>query len=149
VGPRAGAGDAQQLSYAGLNAAANRLAHVLQAEGVQPGEVVAIGLTRPLELAVAQRPGSSSRPSGFVELRPMNPPATGDVGIEVQGPRTTVRLQLPGVELPDLVRLSRAWTHDPDHSSDVDSGGRRRGFGSRNVTGTIVVPHVDFVFVPI
>jgi hypothetical protein len=46
--------------------------------------------------------------SGFVELRPMNPPATGDVVIEVEGPRTTVRLRLPGVELPDLVRLSRA-----------------------------------------
>jgi hypothetical protein len=28
--------------------------------------------------------------------------------IEVEGPRTTVRLRLHGVELADLVRLSRA-----------------------------------------
>jgi hypothetical protein len=63
------------------------------------------GLKQHLE--AADRTDSSAR-SGFVELRPMNPPATGDVVIEVEGPRTTVRLRLPGVELPDLVRLSRA-----------------------------------------
>jgi hypothetical protein len=58
-------------------------------------------------LEVADRTDSGAR-SGFVELRPMYPPATGGVVIEVEGPRTTVRLRLPGVEWPDLVRLSRA-----------------------------------------
>jgi len=59
-------------------------------------------------LEAADRTGRSGARSGFVELRPINPPASGDVVIEVEGPRTTVRLRLPGVELPDLVRLSRA-----------------------------------------
>ena len=60
-------------------------------------------------LEAADRTDRSAR-SGFVELKPRNPPASGDVVIEVEGPRTTVRLRLPGVELPDLVRLSRALT---------------------------------------
>ena len=61
------------------------------------------GLKQHLE--AADRSGARS---GFVELRPMNPPASGDSVIEVEGPRTIVRLRLPGIELPDLVRLSRA-----------------------------------------
>jgi hypothetical protein len=64
------------------------------------------GLKQHLE--AADRTGRSGARSGFVELRPMNPPASGDSVIEVEGPRTTVRLRLHGVELPDLVRLSRA-----------------------------------------
>ena len=64
------------------------------------------GLKRHLE--AADRTGSGGARSGFVELRPMYPPASGDSVIEVEGPRTTVRLRLHGVELPDLVRLSRA-----------------------------------------
>lgn len=46
--------------------------------------------------------------SGFVELKPMNPAAGDDSVIEVEGPRTMVRLRLHGVTLSDLVRLSRA-----------------------------------------
>jgi hypothetical protein len=63
------------------------------------------GLKQHLE--AADRTGRRGARSGFVELRPMHP-AAGDSEIEVEGPRTTVRLRLHGVELPDLVRLSRA-----------------------------------------
>ena len=51
--------------------------------------------------------GASAR-SGFVELRPSRP--TGDDGcvIEVEGLRTTVRIRLQRVGLPDLAQLSRA-----------------------------------------
>ena len=59
-------------------------------------------------LEAADRTGRSGARSGFVELTPMNPFAGGDAVIEVEGPRTTVRLRLHGVELPDLARLSRA-----------------------------------------
>ena len=51
--------------------------------------------------------GGAAARSGFVELRP-NRPAGDDSVIEVEGPRTTVRLRLHGVGLPDRVRLSRA-----------------------------------------
>jgi hypothetical protein len=59
-------------------------------------------------LEAADQTGRSGARSGFVELRPTNPPASGDSVIEVEGPRTTVRLRLHGVGLPDLVWLSRA-----------------------------------------
>ena len=59
-------------------------------------------------LEAADGTGGVGARSGFVELTPMNPPAGDESVIEVEGPRTTVRLRLHGVELPDLVRLSRA-----------------------------------------
>ena len=59
-------------------------------------------------LEAADQTGSSEARSGFVELRPTNPPASGDAVIEVEGPRTTVRLRLHGVGFSDLARLSRA-----------------------------------------
>src|SRR5439155_17752484 len=46
--------------------------------------------------------------SAFVELRPRNPCGDDDCVIEVEGLRTTVRLRLRRVELPDLAQLSRA-----------------------------------------
>jgi hypothetical protein len=57
--------------------------------------------------AADRRVGASAR-SGFVELRPSRP--TGDDGcvIEVEGLRTTVRIRLHRVGLPDLAQLSRA-----------------------------------------
>ncbi|MBH3269114.1 amino acid adenylation domain-containing protein [Serratia ureilytica] len=45
---------ARQLSYAQLNARANRLAHRLIERGVQPGDRVAVRLTRSIELVCAQ-----------------------------------------------------------------------------------------------
>jgi hypothetical protein len=59
-------------------------------------------------LEEADRTGVAGERSRFVELTPMPPTACGDCVIEVEGPRTTVRLRLHGIGLPDLARLSRA-----------------------------------------
>jgi hypothetical protein len=59
-------------------------------------------------LETADGTGGAAVRSGFVEFKPMNPPAGDDSVIEVEGPRTMVRLRLHGVTLSDLVRLSRA-----------------------------------------
>ena len=59
-------------------------------------------------LEVADRPEVPHERSRFVELTPMPPTACDDSVIEVDGPRTTVRIRLHGMGLPDLARLSRA-----------------------------------------
>ena len=64
------------------------------------------GLKQHLE--AAEGTTSARMGSGFVELRPMNPTADDQCVIEVEGLRTTVRIRMPGVGLPDLARLSRA-----------------------------------------
>ena len=55
----------------------------------------------------ADRVDASAR-SGFVEFRPSHPTGNDDCVIEVEGLRTTVRIRLHRVGLPDLAQLSRA-----------------------------------------
>ncbi len=61
-------------------------------------------------LAAADRTAVPPERSQFVELTPMRPTACDDCVIEVDGPRSTVRLRLHGIALADLARLSRAIT---------------------------------------
>jgi hypothetical protein len=61
-------------------------------------------------LEAADRPAGPRERSGFVELTPIPPTACDDCVIEVEGPRSTVRLRLQGIGLADLARLSRAMT---------------------------------------
>jgi hypothetical protein len=58
-------------------------------------------------LEAAKRPTVPHERSRFVELTPMSPAACADCVIELDGPRSTVRLRLHGMGLPDLARLSR------------------------------------------
>ena len=58
-------------------------------------------------LEAADRPAVSRERSRFVELTPMPPTVGGDLVIEIDGPRATVRIGLHGMALPDVARLSR------------------------------------------
>ena len=58
-------------------------------------------------LEAADRPRSAGARSGFVELSATDT-RRDDCVIEVDGPRTTVRIRLHRIELPDVARLSRA-----------------------------------------
>lgn len=58
-------------------------------------------------LEAADRRAVPHARSRFVELTPMSRAACDDCVIELDGPRTTVRLRLQGMGLPDLARLSR------------------------------------------
>src|SRR6185436_7521806 len=46
--------DERSLTYAELNAAANRLAHALRARGVEPGDRVAVVIPRSIDLVIAE-----------------------------------------------------------------------------------------------
>ena len=59
-------------------------------------------------LEAADRTVGGSARSGFVEFRPSHPTGNDDCVIEVEGLRTTVRIRLHRVGLPDLAQLSRA-----------------------------------------
>lgn len=60
-------------------------------------------------LEAADRTVGVGARSGFVELRPMPASTTcDDCVIEVDGPRTTVRLRVHGIGVLELARLSRA-----------------------------------------
>ena len=59
-------------------------------------------------LEAADRPVGVGARSGVVELRPTPPPVCDDCVIEVDGPRTTVRLRVHGIGVSDLAQLSRA-----------------------------------------
>ena len=59
-------------------------------------------------VGAVDRPAGADARSGFVELRPIALPTCDDCVIEVEGPRSTVRVRLPRVGLPELARLSRA-----------------------------------------
>ncbi len=61
--------EGQRLSYAELNARANRLAHYLQARGVGPDRLVALCAERGIEMVVAiQRPIKPHRAAHVVRL---------------------------------------------------------------------------------
>lgn len=58
-------------------------------------------------LEAADRTAVPREQSRFVELTPMPPTVCDDAVIEVDGPRTTVRIRVHGMGLSDLARLSR------------------------------------------
>ena len=63
---------AEQMSYAELNAQANRVAHYLVAQGVATGECVGICLPRSLDVAVAML-GILKAGAVYVALDTVNP----------------------------------------------------------------------------
>jgi hypothetical protein len=58
-------------------------------------------------LEASKRPVGGDERSRFVELTPRSLAACDGCVIELDGPRSTVRLRLPEMELAELARLSR------------------------------------------
>lgn len=65
--------EGQELTYAQLNAAANRLAHLLQSRGVKPGALVGVMVGRSLDMLVALYAVHKAG-AAYVPLDPVYPP---------------------------------------------------------------------------
>jgi amino acid adenylation domain-containing protein/non-ribosomal peptide synthase protein (TIGR01720 family) len=112
--------DGRHLTYGELNARANRLAHRLRRQGVQPDDVVGLCATRSLELVVGLL-GILKAGAGYLPLDPGLPPArlalmledAGAVGLVLQAalaewfpaaatPRVYLEsLDVPAADTPD------------------------------------------------
>jgi arthrofactin-type cyclic lipopeptide synthetase A len=110
----------ESLSYGELNARANRLAHYLIAQGVQPDDRVAICVERSLDMIVGLL-GILKSGAGYVPLDPGNPPERlaymlADSEPKVLLTQQPLRDRLPNDALP-TVMLDRAHEKLEPHST--------------------------------
>ncbi|MEW2484833.1 amino acid adenylation domain-containing protein [Streptomyces sp. NPDC048411] len=115
----------QRLSYAELNARANRLAHLLRENGAGPGGLVGVGLDRDLDL-VPTLLGVMKSGAGYLPLDPEHPADRIGYTVEDAGARLVVTsarhaAHLSGVVDGRLVVLddpadAAALAASPDHN---------------------------------
>ena len=113
----------EEITYAELDARANRLARVLIAAGVKPDTLVPVCLERSIELIVALV-GIIKSGGAYVALDPEHPPARLATMLEeVDGPvlltREAFRARLPGVSR--ILCLDKDWPRIAEEAS-VDPG---------------------------
>ncbi|MEN1836363.1 amino acid adenylation domain-containing protein [Pseudomonas lijiangensis] len=137
----------QTLTYAGLNSQANRLAHYLISQGVNPGDAVAILLPRSLDLLVAQL--AISKCSGiYVPLDVNAPQERQAFMVQDSGARQVLThgdLEVPqGAARSDLDRLDLAQQSDanPDRACTGESAAYiMYTSGSTGTPKGVLVPH--------
>ncbi|HET7460529.1 MAG TPA: amino acid adenylation domain-containing protein, partial [Longimicrobium sp.] len=94
----------RSLTYAELNAQANRLAHALRDAGVAPGARVAVLVPRSIELVVSEL-GVLKTGAAYVPIDPAFPAERLAYMVADSGSR--VVLALAGADLPDLPEVER------------------------------------------
>lgn len=109
----------QQLTYRQLNERANQVAHLLQAVGVRPNQLVGLALERSLEMIVATL-GILKAGAAYLPLDPAYPPERlafmlQDTGAAVILTQQSIKERLPAVE--KLICLDSEWHLAAQHSS--------------------------------
>ncbi len=116
------------LSYAQLNAQANRLAHHLIALGVGPDMRVALCLERSVEMMVAVL-AILKAGAAYVPLDPTYPPQRLAFMLQDSAPHyllshTALRARLPHGHVPILwLDADAAWAQQPEHNPDPAAQG--------------------------
>jgi amino acid adenylation domain-containing protein/non-ribosomal peptide synthase protein (TIGR01720 family) len=101
-----------RLSYAQLNAAANRLAHLLIARGVGPEQIVALALPRSAELVVAIL-GVLKTGAAYLPLDPDYPPARLAFMLTDAAPAMVITTTPLEAALPDSHPIPQLIIDDP------------------------------------
>ncbi|MCM2511231.1 non-ribosomal peptide synthetase, partial [Burkholderia glumae] len=122
--------DGRQLSYAELNAQANRLAHQLIAQGIRPDGRVAICAERSLEMVVGLLAILKSG-AGYVPLDPGYPPQRLAYLLADSAPQAVLaqagtRALLADSPVPVIGLDARAWHGQAAHNPVVDGLGARQ-----------------------
>ncbi|HEY0859108.1 MAG TPA: amino acid adenylation domain-containing protein, partial [Albitalea sp.] len=139
----------RQLTYAQLNAAANRLAHHLRARGVEAGCRVAIGMERSMELVVAELAVLKCG-AAYVPLDVQAPPERQSfVMADCQAAWVLAQGALRLPQLQGLVRIDvdavALDAHSPDNlACAIDAGAAAYVMYTSGSTGQpkgVVVPH--------
>ena len=136
--------DAQRLSYAQLNARANRLAHRLIERGVQPGDRVAVRLARSIELVCAQLAVIKAG-AAYVPIDPQLPAARQAWIANDSGACLMLTDAIGDEEIPQLTVEDReAEDHDGNPALRVSSGATAYIMYTSGSTGTpkgVMTPH--------
>ncbi|EPN2806202.1 amino acid adenylation domain-containing protein [Serratia marcescens] len=136
--------DAQRLSYAQLNARANRLAHRLIERGVQPGDRVAVRLARSIELVCAQLAVIKAG-AAYVPIDPQLPAARQAWIADDSGACLMLTDVIGDEGIPQLtVKDREAEGHDGNPALRVSSGATAYIMYTSGSTGTpkgVMTPH--------
>ncbi|MGS1416779.1 non-ribosomal peptide synthetase [Serratia marcescens] len=136
--------DAQRLSYAQLNARANRLAHRLIERGVQPGDRVAVRLARSIELVCAQLAVIKAG-AAYVPIDPQLPAARQAWIADDSGACLMLTDAVGDESIPQLTVEDReAEGHDGNPALRVSSGATAYIMYTSGSTGTpkgVMTPH--------
>ncbi|MGJ0427606.1 amino acid adenylation domain-containing protein, partial [Methylobacter sp.] len=117
----------RQLSYAELNARANRLAHYLRSLGVKPDDRVAICLARSVELVISQLAVLKAG-AAYVPLDPAYPEERLAYMLEDSAPlvlltdsglKARLADRSAGARLIDLPADAAQWAHQPSDNPDL------------------------------
>ncbi|HGM5860297.1 TPA: amino acid adenylation domain-containing protein [Serratia marcescens] len=136
--------DAQRLSYAQLNARANRLAHQLIERGVQPGDRIAVRLARSIELVCAQLAVIKAG-AAYVPIDPQLPAARQAWIADDSGACLMLTDAIGDEEIPQLTVEDReAEDHNGNPALRVSSGATAYIMYTSGSTGTpkgVMTPH--------
>ncbi|HAT2884968.1 non-ribosomal peptide synthetase [Serratia marcescens] len=136
--------DAQRLSYAQLNARANRLTHRLIERGVQPGDRVAVRLARSIELVCAQLAVIKAG-AAYVPIDPQLPAARQAWIADDSGACLMLTDAIGDEEIPQLTVEDReAEDHNGNPALRVSSGATAYIMYTSGSTGTpkgVMTPH--------